>query len=99
MQKINVSGIMYLNSDGRKRILSPNENIFSLFTVELISFGCGFWFFSLFGRRNNIQNVAPSRNGMINIIINVKNGVQPSDSSAAYEKAPKIPAPPVPLDQ
>lgn len=51
------------------------------------------------GLRNNNQKVMPSMNGMINIINIVLIGETPMEISAAYEKLPKIPAPPVPLDQ
>lgn len=51
------------------------------------------------GFRNKHQKVIASMNGTINIIHIVFTGETPIEIRAAYEKLPKIPAPPVPLDQ
>lgn len=50
----------------------------------------------LFGLRNNIQNVVATITGTISIINIVWVGENPSEISVAYEKDPRIPAPPVP---
>lgn len=50
------------------------------------------------GLRSNSQKVPASIIGTANIINIVLNGVTPYEIKAAYEKLPKIPAPPVPED-
>lgn len=50
------------------------------------------------GLRNNNQNVTPSNTGTINMTSIVFRGERPIEIKAAYEKLPKIPAPPVPDD-
>lgn len=50
------------------------------------------------GLRSSTQNAAPSINGTLNINNIVLTGDTPNDINAAYEKLPKMPAPPVPDD-
>lgn len=95
------TGIKYLNNVGIMRNLSAS--------VNFISSSCSLsvnnlkditeWVFGIvFGFRSNNQNVAPSITGTINIMYIVSTGEMPYEIKAAYEKLPKIPAPPVPDD-
>lgn len=94
------SGIMYLNSDGTKRILSKVPQSFCVISfwspIDWLHWHSKSCFGILFGDRSKIQNAVATITGTTSIISMVSVGVKPSEISAAYEKDPRIPAPPVP---
>lgn len=92
---------MYFINDGRQRILSPSDSFFLLFNMPFswssnvcLYFGSEFCFGIELGFRRTKKNVIASNIGMVDINNIVLTGDRPSEINAAYEKLPRIPAPP-----